>query len=306
MYTNSLSVEDFMMQFGTDSLPDFCTELIRRRDFRWRWANPRERERTILRVLKVINSGKLSLTGEKERWAKGWGENLKAFEESGELSDLVPKYIRKRRPMRIDGEFAIPADPNFELNWYNVFRHWLFRQDWFSESDNIYEFGCGTGFNLAVLAHLYPDKTYCGADWVVESAKIVAKMGKQFGWNMVGIVFDFFDPDYNIPIVENSTVFSIGALEQTGPNYEKFFEYLLHYKPRVCVHVEPIIEWLSPYGLVDYTAICHLQERKYWSGFPKYMQKLQAEGKVEIVKMQRTGVGSLFIEGYNLFVFSPL
>jgi len=306
MYTNRLTRQDFVMQFDTNDIPEFCLRLIDRKDWRFRGMHPIERERTILRVLKVIDSGKLSLAGEKERWSKGWGENLEAFEESGELSDLVPKYIRKRRPIRLGGEFVVTANTNFELDWYNIFRHWLFRQDWFSESDNIYEFGCGTGFNLAVLAHLYPEKTYCGSDWVLESARIVAEMGKQFEWDMVGLVFDFFNPDYNIPIAENSTVFTIGALEQTGQNYKKFFDYLLEYKPRVCVHVEPIIEWLSPYELVDYTAIQHLKKRKYWSGFPRYMAKLAAEKKVEIIKTQRTGVGSLFIEGYDLWVWRPL
>jgi trans-aconitate methyltransferase len=218
---------------------------------------------------------------------------------------LVPRYIRRGRPIRLLLNFVQPKVDNFEWNWYRVFRHWLF-ETFLADVDAVYEFGCGTGHNLAALAAMYPDKQYIGLDWSPPAVELVNEIRRAFAWNISGRLFDFFEPDETLPFPPNTAVLTIGALEQTGTQYESFFRYLLDEQPAICVHVEPIPEWYDERDLIDYTAIRMLKVRGYWSGFPTFMAQLVQAGKAEILFKRRTYVGSLFVEGYMVFVWRPL
>ena len=300
--SGSLGVEDFARLFGTsvEALPEACRAMIAGGDFRYRVLAGEERDQVLLEVLKRIDSGEFTTAGKegRGRWEKGWAENLEGFRKSGcDLSQLVPKYIRPQQALRLDQQYVMPLDPNFELKWFEIFQRWLFTT-YFSEAKAVYEFGCGSCINLAALATLYPDKRYVGLDWAVESTEIVDEMAQAYGWNMKGQQFDFFHPDKSVKIDEGSTVFTVGALEQTGQNHEAFLEYLLDMSPGLCVNIEPIVEWYDENQLVDYAAIRFHKVRRYWEGFPSRLKKLEREGRVEIIKMKRSYFGSLYLEGY--------
>jgi hypothetical protein len=55
----------------------------------------------------------LNCAGTKDRWEKGWGENLEAYKRSGDIADLRPKYIRTGQPLRLNGKFVMPGDDTF-------------------------------------------------------------------------------------------------------------------------------------------------------------------------------------------------
>ena len=122
---------------------------------------------------------------------------------------------------------------------------------------------------------------------------------------MEGRLFNFFSPDPTLEIEAGAVVFTLGALEQTGQEYGAFFDYLLRFRPALCAHVEPIIEW---YGTTpeDYAAARFHQERRYWTGFPAWLYVQADAGRVEIIKQWPTRFGSLYIEGYSLNVWRPL
>lgn len=304
-----LKLEDFARLFGTtiDDIPNDCRTLIAQHDFRYRKLEGNKRDQVLLEVLKRIDSDQFSVAGKegKARWEKGWLENLKSFmEHSRDLSKLVPKYIRQNQPLRLDQNYVMPSDSNFELNWYEVFRLWLFRT-YLRDAETIYEFGCGSGFNLVVLSQLYAEKKFYGLDWAEASRDIVNELARTYGWNMTGLLFDFFSPDENVKIADNSAILTIGALEQTGCDYEPFLQYLLKASPKLCVHVEPILEWYDENNLIDYAAIKFHKKRKYWEGFPNRLKELENEGQVEILKTQRSYFGSLYIEGYSHLIWRP-
>ncbi len=310
MTHETLGVEDFAGLFGTsvDALRGHCQTLIAQSDFRYRTLFGRERDQVLLDVLKQVDSGQFTVAGKerKKQWEKGWAENLESFREHDrDFSKLVPKYIRSHQPARLNQNYVIPVDPNFELNWYEIFQHWLFTA-FFKEAKVVYEFGCGSGINLAKLARLYPDKRYVGLDWAAPSTEIVDEMARVYGWNMKGRLFDFFHPDESLKIEEGSIVFTVGALEQTGRNYEAFLQYLLRGSEALCVNIEPIVEWYDQTNLVDYAAIRFHTQRKYWEGFPNRLKELDRAGRVEILKMKRSYFGSLFVEGYSQTIWRPL
>lgn len=307
---HELKLEDFARLFGTnlDDIPDDCRQLIAQHDFRYRKLDGDERDRILLDVLKRIDSGEFSKAGKegKSRWEKGWSESLESFtKHDHDLSQLVPRYIRPKQPLRLDQNYVMPFDPSFELNWYEIFRLWMFRT-YLKDAETVYEFGCGSGFNLAVLAQLYPEKKFYGLDWAVASRDIVNELAKAYGWRITGLIFDFFSPDAGMKMTGNSIVLTIGALEQTGREYEPFLQYLLKSSPKLCVHVEPILEWYDEVNLIDYAAIKFHKQRKYWEGFPNRLKELEKEGKVEILKTKRSYFGSLYLEGYSQLLWRPL
>lgn len=306
-HSSSLSaIEAFAEQFGVepDSLSESVIEMIDKGNWKCHLLDIPSRDRVILHVMKAIVSDELSLAGEKQRWDKGWDEVLSEFTKTGNLDALVPKYIRPNQPVRDNREFVLPVDPDFELHWYQVFRRWLF-DTWLKPYNAVYEFGCGTGHNLVAFAQWDNSKGYIGLDWSASAAETVNAVGKALNVRMLGLQFDFFDP-HPLACVKGSAVLTIGALEQTGDKYPRFIEWLLEMKPAICVHVEPIIEWYDETNLVDWTAIQYLKKRKYWSGFPDYMQKLADSGQIEIIHKKRTEIGSLFVEGYMIFVWRPI
>jgi SAM-dependent methyltransferase len=307
---HKLELADFGSLFATDAkaISKPLQDKIASGDFRYLPLAGNYREQVLLDVLKRIDSGTLSLAGEegKSRWEKGWGENRDAFIQSGfDLDKLVPKYIRPRHPVRLNQQYVLPADSEFELRWYEIFRTW-FLENHLGSFDAVFEFGCGSGFNVARTAQMFPGKKLVGLDWAKASSEILEAMAKHYGWNISGRVFDFFNPDYGLDVPANSAFFTIGALEQTGERWGAFLDFVLAKKPKYIFHIEPIYEWYETDNLVDYAARRFHWMRKYWRGYVGRVEELAKAGKVEVLKRKRSYFGSLFIEGYSQFFWRPL
>ena len=137
----------------------------------------------MLDVLKRTDSGQFCVAGKeaKTRWDRGWSENLDSFIEQGhDLSKLMPKYIKQDSPLRFYQGYVMPSDTNFELSGYMIFQLRLSKA-YFQEVETVYKFGCGSGFNLAALAKLHPEKKFSGLDWVVTSSGTANEFAKIYG-----------------------------------------------------------------------------------------------------------------------------
>jgi len=304
-----LTLKDFSYLFGTtvDDIPDDCRDLIAKHDFRYRVLEGEEQDRIMLDVLKKTESDR-KVIGAPERqavWEKGWSENLEEFIESGyQLDRIVPKFIRPNQPIRLNQQYIMPTNPNFELDYFSVFRLWLFRK-YLEDFDPIYEFGCGTGFNLVSLAQLYPEKTLHGLDFVSPSQDLVNKIGQAYGWKMQGHPFDMISPDENFELDSNGAVFTIGTIVELASKFEAFLQFLLKQPPALCIDVLPIAQWYDENNLVDYLAAKFHRKRGYTENYLPRLRELEANGKIEIVKVKRTFCGSLYMEGYSYVVWKP-
>lgn len=290
-----------------DSLSKETIRCFKACNWSYRQLDPSERDRLILDILKRWETGQFSIAGDdqQERWEKGWCENLSAFQNSQDLSALIPKYIRPHLPIRLFQNYVLPGDDCFELHWYQILRAYLFGK-YLKDVDNIYEFGCGTGHNLAYLASIYPDKTFYGMDWAESSCRLVDEIAGKYSWRMKGRVFNFFEPDQSLNIDKNSAVITMGALEQTGAKWGPFLEFILAAKPEICIHNEPIVEWYDPSVLIDYLAILVHKKRQFLDGYAAKIKSLAAQGIVEIIKEKRTFCGSLLMEGYSILIWRPV
>ncbi len=309
MSYNEVTLKDFAKSFGTtiDDLPNDCKSLVAETDFNYKVLNTRERDKLVLGILKTIDEDSLTVSGPKRQsqWERGWVENLQSFTNSNySIEALIPKYIRPDRPIRLRLEYVTPRITNFEHCYIEAFRLWLFRK-YLRNVDSIYDFGCGTGYNLTVLAKLFPNKRLYGMDWSTASQKMLGLIAKHCNMNIEAHPFNFYLPDESLKIADNSAIMTFAALEQVGSNYEAFLQFILKQSPAICVNVECLSELYDEDNLVDYLAIKYHERRNYLNGYLSRLRQLETEGRITIQKVQRLYFGSLYHEAYSYIVWRP-
>ena len=221
------------------------------------------------------------------------------------VSSLVSSYdavICLSAIVRFNREFIQPEDRNFEKNYIKLFQLWFFSK-YAKGFDNIYEFGCGTGFNIAVICQLFPETTCHGYDYVQPSVDLVNDLSHIYRCD--ASLFDMVCPDYSVKISNNGCVFTCGSIEQMGTNYQGCIRFILSKNPKLWCHQKPITDLLDKNNLVDYLAIEFQSKRRYAMGFLPHLQKLEKNGELEILKVKRTYFGSLYTEGYNYIIWRP-
>jgi len=312
---NKLEVKNIDLQtladsFGIDisDVKSICEEKLHDIDTEYKIYSGLEREKLIIQILKSIDSDK-QIIGAPSRtnvWNDGWNENLNLLKNNNyQLDSLLPKFIKKNRPMRFMGEYILPNEQNFEHEYFNIFRSWLFDK-YFSDYDSIYDIGCGSSYNLVELCKKFPEKKIYGFDFVQSSVDIVNEISEYYKFNSEGKIFDITNPDRDINLDDNSLVFTGGVIEQVAGKFEKFVEYLLEMKPKLVVHVEPIYELYDQDILFDYLAAKFHHKRGYTRGYLPRLRELEKENKIEIIKLKRLNFGSLLMEGYTCIVWKPL
>lgn len=257
----------------------------------FRYLTQKETDAAVIEILDVLLMP-LEYSGKhrKGQWEKGWRENLTT-------NSIIPRYFGKHQINRFNGRFILPFYKNYEVNALHKLVNDV-TKDYFRDIHEIYEFGCGTGHNLQFMYRKYPGVLH-GLDWTTSSQEVLRKQG------IDAHNFDFFNPS-SLKLKPKAGVITVAALEQTGTDYKKFVTYLLKNKPKVVIHIEPIPELLDPNDLLDYLSIKYMEKRKYLSGYFTYLQSLEAKGKIKILEARRSGVGSMFIDGYSIIAWKPL
>jgi SAM-dependent methyltransferase len=305
---SNITLNDFAAIFGVsiDDIPERCCKVVNNSDFRYRLVTGIEREEVFLRVLKTIHSDSLKVSGphRKPDWEKGWSENLESFRaNNSDLSQLIPKFVKKKELIRFRGNYIMPEDLNFETNFVTFMRYFLFSK-YFPRASSIYEFGCGTGLNLVAVSELFPEKELYGLDWSQASCDIVDELAKTLKLNLKSSLFDMFSPDENIELDSTCAVFTIGAMEQLGTNFKTFIDFLLNRRPSVCINIETHYELHDNNSLFDYVATLFLEKRNYLRGYLAYLKQLEQNGKIDILETRKT-IGNLYHEGYAYTVWKP-
>lgn len=286
--------DQFAAMFG-GPLDDKTAQEITAYGWRYEIVDGPTSNKIVLDLLRMVEKRAFSIVGENnDRWQKGWSENLEEFRRTGDVAALEPKYLRPANFLRLGGQFIKPVDAMFERNWYRVFRSWFARRH-LAEFDAIYEFGSGSGHNIAWLAQEFPDKMVMGFDWAPAAVQILDDVNDKYP-NAFGAHFDFFDPPSAYRWPSNTAILTVGALEQTGLRWRPFLDFLHRNPPATCFHIEPIVEWYDPGSLIDYTAIKIHEARGFWRGFVD---------EVKPIGRHRTGFGSLLLEGYSQMRWHP-
>ena len=263
-----------------------------------------ERDSIILKLIKrideeMIYSGKHRI----QDWENGWSENLDLFNENKDLKSLIPFYHGKYDIIRWKGDFVKSASDNLDYKLHiclvdSILIHYI------NEGDDVFEFGCGPGYHLLRLSY-YKNLNLNGGDWTVASQKIISNINQKFNLDIKGFNFDFFKPDYNVYVPKNSIFYTVAALEQVGDNFIEFVNFIIEKNPKMVINMEPIDELLDSEKLVDYLSVKYFRKRNYLNKYLPYLEKLENEGKIEILTKNRINYGSLYVEGHSLIVWRP-
>jgi len=307
-YPCDLSIEEFSRMFGVTEgdLSDECTEAIQRTNFAYRIAEGKEHEALLLHALKELEKD-LSISGPSRKldWESGWKENLEDFNSSNyDPQKLIPKFVKRNTHCRFDGQYIFPENPDFETAFVTVLRVFLFKK-YFSQFRYIYEFGCGTGHNLFQLSTLFPEKHLVGLDWAEASCEIIQQMAREHRLNLSSVLFDMFEPDYDVAIEPGCGVFTIGTLEQLGKKFDHFLDFLVSKKIGLCVNVETCYELYDQNSIFDYVAIKYLEKRNYLKGYLERLRDFEEKGQIIIIEARKT-FGSFFHDGYSYIVWKPV
>jgi hypothetical protein len=170
------------------------------------------------------------------------------------------------------------------------------------------ELGCGTGLNLFVLRKYFKNKKLTGCDWSPASQKIVDQINCKTASeiNSVNLDLSTMRGWNNIIFDSNTGILTVHAFEQIGSNIDRVLSKILKLRPKICVHLEPIIELYNKKKKFDKIAIDYHTKRNYLTGFYSKLNEMQNKEEIEIVKVCRTGFGSTFQEAYTLIVWRVL
>lgn len=274
-------------------------------EFDYSFLTKKEMDDYLIKVIDVLCSD-IVKSGEHRmlEWENGWKENLNIFKETKDINSLIPKYHGKNKMLRWRQNIITSELPNLDYKLHIclvdvILRHYL------QNVDNVFEFGCGPAYHLIRYNNFNPKTNLYGGDWAVSSQEIIKEINSILNLEINGFNFNFFKPDYNINIPKNSGIYTVAALEQVGENFTDFIDFLIKKNPTICVHMEPIDELLNESNLIDNLSIKYFRKRNYLKGFLPYLEKLEQENKIEIIKKQRIYSGSFFIEGHSLIVWKP-
>lgn len=260
-----------------------------------------ERDALIVSILDRIDADqqRIASPARTKAWENGWEGALERFLAEPIEENLVPAFLRPGQPLRVNKKFVKPVDPCAELNYCR----WLQRgilAPLFSDCVSIHEFGCGTGFNLLALSRVYPGKPMYGYDFSSAAVKMTNEAARLLVADIRAAEFDMAHPG-RVALGIDAGVLTFGSIEQLGSDgFQSFIEYLTNERPRIVVHVEPIVELMEPANLVDALGIRFHRKRGYTEGLLPYLQSHPA---IEVLDVQRSYFGSLMFESYGRIVW---
>jgi len=301
---SKLLLKDMSICFGESNFDNQFIDLFNKFDWEYKLLDNKQQMSETLNLLQYIRSDKQQVSDptRKQVWSKGWEENLQAFLRDGNTGSLIPKFFKKELISRLHKQLIYHKCDTFILNFFTILQNFIFKK-YFSNYDNIYEFGCGSGINIVSLHQMFPDKKLYGCDFVQPSIDIINILSKKLDVNANGVLFDMSNPSYGFKIVPNSCVLTSDSIEQIPNGFRKFIDYLVYNKVELCCHIEPCIEMYDENNIVDMTAILFHEKRGYTIGLLPYLTELETEGKINIIHKKRTFIGTQRMEGFNVIMW---
>jgi hypothetical protein len=308
MKKQKIGVSDFENAWKT-KLSSFVKNKIKNTPhLHYRKLTESERDEAIRKIVEFLLTDFVVFAGKHryDQWEKGWGENLTEFKKTKNIAAIEPRYFGKYLINRFRQKFVMASHKKFEVGMLSILEYWIFDK-YLRNFPTIYEFGCGTGHNLLRIREVNKGAVLWGLDWATSSQKLIRGMAPVLkDEKLKAHHFDYFHPDKNFKLDPKGAIFTFASLEQTGKKYKKFVDYILKNKPALCVHIEPTGETLDPNHLLDYLSIKYFQKRKYLDGFIAHLKALEKKKKVKVIKVQRSYIGSFYIDGYSIIVWKPL
>jgi hypothetical protein len=249
-----------------------------------------------------LTSG-LSISGEDrvDEWNKGWNQNLEKFKHSLDLEDLIPHYFKKYDLFQLNSSIKKALSENIELKILRMIIGEI-SVKYLNNVDQVYEFGSGTNHNLIEINRWIKHKKYYSLDWAESTGEIANILRSELNYPIEFQKFDFFNPDFNLNILDKSAILTVAALEQVGENYKEFINFIISKKPSLVILIEPFgMDFKNDY--FSYLKLLYRVKRNYPITLLQYLDSLEKTQKIKIRCRINTGVGSKYINPYQIVIF---
>jgi len=286
---------------------------IKKLNLKYKYLSSSEKEKYILDLLNYISDKNIIPSGPKRKnvWESGWEQNYDEFRNKINLNSLIPYYFRKKdQILRLDEKLIKVFDPLFEYKFMTII-HKVMAQYFLADVKNIYEFGAGSCHNTLGLAMNLKNKNFYVTDWVRPTIKICSLIEKNKERLNVGTntfksyLFNYFDPDNNFNLAENSAIFTFASLEQLGDNYQKILKFFLNSNCKFIINMEPFTELHNTNNLVGSIGHAYSVKRNYLNGYYNSLKKLEKDEKIKIVRKIKL-LGSKYHDSRNFIVWKKV
>jgi hypothetical protein len=294
------------------SLQEKAQQIVNDFSLQYELLSESEKEQAIVNCIdKLISDLPQAGSHRKNLWENGWNENLQNFISSKEYNDLVPKYFEKQAAIdtivRWDNNFVKTKTDNFAYKIFALIVDCIVINFISKDFENIYEFGCGTGYNLMRFHKYYENISLYGLDWANSSQDIINFIKNN---NIISEIdcsnFDYYNVDKTFKIKENSAVITCCSLEQIGNSFKDVVNYWVDQKPKICINFENDNSIFDDSKLLDKISIEYAKKRNYLDGFYDYLKELESKKIIEIIYVKRLYFGNMFHEGCPVFIWKVL
>ena len=260
-----------------------------------------EEEDVSLFIKNCISETKTTKVAGKHRkndWEEGWSG--KGVYYSALAYNNLPYYFYKNTHVRFGGKVYKDKSRFLEYDLLRALQVIAFYELIGSSSDaTIFEFGCGTGSNIQFLSNIYPLANFFGSDWV-QTAITKLIENKVLPRGNAKLV-DYFNKSTFPRMDEDYIAFTNASLEQAGENYHEFMNFLIE-DPRCLkgIHIEPVREIMDLRNPLNVQSYFYAEKRNYLTNFIDFLNSK----KLNLIKQHDYGIGSKYISGYQVVMWS--
>jgi len=197
------------------------------------------------------------------------------------LTDPERLKQNKMSYYRYEQEILKDSYVNIWKKWEQEFTETFER--FVDEKDEIVELGCGYGRNLFALRRNNFRNKMIGTDISKNAINVAKKLNEKFDSD---IDFDTLDMTSDFPknMIENKTVFTYSALEQTKYKLEKILKNLIDSNPKQVIHFETLPK-LLPNNLFGISVRVNRYRKDYQTQILEILKKY--EDKVSISNLEK-------------------
>jgi len=177
------------------------------------------------------------------------------------------------------------------------------------DTDTLVELGSGTGTNLFGLALDGQWSSLIGLELSKTGQEVGEAVARHFrltdriGFGEIDLV-NPRSPGY--ATLKGRTVFTHYCLEQLPDDTEAVFRHLCAAGIRRAIHLEPSFELLSSVSLRDLASMSYVWRQDYQRTMVRCARRLEAEGKIRIVAVERLSFASSLRNPPTLLVWEPI
>ncbi len=241
-------------------------------------------------------------------WERGWGEVAERVGQGPVTVDaLRPQYFRDERHFRLNGRYVEAVEPRVEYRLSIAVRRILLNH-YLADVPSVVELGCGTGLNILLLAGSFAQMRLVGCDWAGASQRILSAMERQFPGRIEGKRLNMLTMEGadDLSIGGDDTVLTVHAMEQLSGNWQACLDFIMAARPRMCLHIEPLLELYDAGDPADARMIRYHRKRGYLHGYLPAVQRLAEQGQAKILELRRTAFSGVHHEAYSVLAWQPL